>query len=51
MRDDSLVGDNLRPAYFVPETKLVAQLFSEMRLGGWQMGHGYRPAWRRGGAW
>ena len=37
VRDDSLVGDNLRPAYFVPETKLVAQLFSEMRLGGWQM--------------
>ena len=31
------VTDTLRPAYFVPETKLVGQLFSELRQEGQQM--------------
>ena len=35
--EDESVGSVLRPAYFVPETKLVAELFSEMRQAGQQM--------------
>jgi CBS domain containing-hemolysin-like protein len=31
------VTETIRPAYFVPETKLVGQLFSEIRRGGQQM--------------
>ena len=31
------VADVLRPAYFVPETKLIGQLFSELRREGRQM--------------
>ena len=34
---ESAVTEVLRPNYFVPETKLVAQLFSELREGGQQM--------------
>ena len=31
------MADVIRPAYFVPETKLVGQMFSEMRDAGQQM--------------
>ena len=34
---DATVADVIRPAYFVPETKLVGQMFSEMRDAGQQM--------------
>ena len=34
---ESNVTEVTRPAYFIPETKLVGQLFSEMRQGGQQM--------------
>ena len=34
---ESTVGGVLRPAHFVPETKLVGQLFSELRQAGQQM--------------
>ena len=34
---ESTVSEVLRPAYFVPETKLVGQLFSELRQQGQQM--------------
>ncbi len=37
LRPESTVTDDLRPAYFVPETKLVGQLFSELKEGGQQM--------------
>ena len=34
---DDTIADVLRPAYFVPETKLVGALFSELRQQGQQM--------------
>ena len=34
---ESGVADVLRQAYFVPETKLIGELFSELRQGGQQM--------------
>jgi putative hemolysin len=34
---DSVVTDFLRPVYFVPRTKLVGELFTEMRAGGFLM--------------
>ena len=34
---ESSVADMLRPAYFVPETKLIGELFSELRQAGQQM--------------
>ena len=37
LRPTDSVTDVLRPAYFVPETKLVAQLFDEMRTQGQQI--------------
>jgi putative hemolysin len=37
LRPDSKVANVLRPAYFVPETKLIGELFSELRLAGQQM--------------
>jgi putative hemolysin len=37
MNEDDLVERVLRPGYFVPETKFVAQLFREMQAGGYQM--------------
>ena len=37
LQSDSTVSNVLRPAYFVPETKLIGELFSELRLAGRQM--------------
>ncbi|MCE2464112.1 MAG: HlyC/CorC family transporter [Dehalococcoidia bacterium] len=37
LQSDSKVSNVLRPAYFVPETKLIGELFSELRLAGRQM--------------
>ena len=37
LQPKSSVTDVLRPAYFVPETKLIGQLFSELRQEGQQM--------------
>ena len=37
LQPDSKVANVLRPAYFVPETKLIGELFSELRLAGQQM--------------
>ena len=37
LQPESSVTDVLRPAYLVPETKLIGQLFSEMREAGQQM--------------
>ena len=37
MVSESSATEVLRPAYFVPETKLVGQLFAELREGGQQM--------------
>ncbi len=37
LRPGNSVADVQRPAYFVPETKLVAELFSELREAGQQM--------------
>ena len=37
LQPESSVTDVLRPAYLVPETKLIGQLFSELREAGQQM--------------
>ena len=37
LTSDSSTTDVLRPAYFIPETKLVGELFSELRQAGQQM--------------
>jgi len=35
--EDSIISDLVRPVVFVPETKLIAELFAEMQSGGYNM--------------
>ncbi len=37
LQREGAIGDLVRPAYFVPETKLIGELFTEMQSLGYQM--------------